>query len=315
MCVIAAKPAGVKWLSEKEMKSCFTSNSNGAGIAWYEDGKVWIKKGYFKWKTLWQDLKKYEECPVLLHCRLATHGSISTKNCHPFALTNGLVMAHNGIISIDPLEKDMTDSESFGKKYISRFSARQIKTPAVKELLEQAIGAGKIALLEQNGKFIILNEGYGLEHEGIWFSNDSFKPREKIVYQFPTTFRWEDNYWERPYMSQKYPSSTGNKKEHAKCSVCGFLDDKIYMNEIHGKYVCSECFAVMDDDDIGFLADEKESKDEFIECDYCGANLKSKEAINYGGFLLCPSCYQEVAESDEECRQFFGKSTPVEKIA
>jgi hypothetical protein len=186
MCIIAAKPMGLPWPGMKYMRNCFKNNSDGAGIAWADADGLHIKKGYFAWKPLWQDLKALEEYPVLLHCRLATHGSISEANCHPFLLKNGLAMAHNGIISIPPLVPDMTDSESFGKKCLEPFMVEELLEQRMIDTLETAIGSSKIVMLHGSGAFILLNGHMGEEFEGVWFSNNGY--REHLYYGWPSAY-------------------------------------------------------------------------------------------------------------------------------
>ncbi|GHT63696.1 hypothetical protein FACS1894110_01960 [Spirochaetia bacterium] len=182
-----SKTGGIAWPGMKYMKNCFINNSDGAGVAWADADGLHIKKGYFEWPSLWQDLKTLEAYPVLLHCRFATHGSINEANCHPFLLKNGLAIAHNGIISIKPLEPDMTDSESFGKKCIEPFTVEELLTQRMVDTLETAIGSSKIVMLHGSGVFIILNGQMGEEFGGVWFSNDGY--RGQIYYGLSPAYR------------------------------------------------------------------------------------------------------------------------------
>ena len=179
MCVIAVKPAGIDWPAVKYLKSCYSNNPHGAGIAWVDEAGLHVKKGYFGWRRLWHDLRVLEPYSVVLHCRIATHGSVSAENCHPFMLSNGVAMAHNGIINIKPAQKNMTDSETFGRQVLERFSVEGLEEPHIRWLLEQAIGYSKVVLLKNDGKTIILNRDLGETFQGVWFSNNSFEPYEK----------------------------------------------------------------------------------------------------------------------------------------
>ena len=179
MCVIAVKPAGVKWPPVKYLRNCYWSNPDGAGLAWVDAKGLHIKKGYFTWASLQQEFAALRDYPVILHCRIATHGSVSTQNCHPFLLSNGVAMAHNGIIDVEPMDKDMTDSETFGKRFIEKFTLEELGQPHIKELLELSIGYSKIALLSKDGTITILNEHLGDTFKGVLFSNESFEDRRK----------------------------------------------------------------------------------------------------------------------------------------
>jgi glutamine amidotransferase len=181
MCVIAVKPEGVKWPGKQYMRNCFTNNSDGAGVAWADGSGLHVEKGFFAWEALWKKLRQIEEFPAMLHCRLATHGSISRQNCHPFRLGNGVVMAHNGIISTAAVreiiaENNMTDSEAFGRLYIGPVAPAVLDEPGTQESLEDFIGSGNlIALLKPDGRFIILNRQYGRVFRKVWFSNGSYQ--------------------------------------------------------------------------------------------------------------------------------------------
>jgi hypothetical protein len=202
------------------MRNCFLNNSDGAGIAWVDENALHIEKGYFEWKPLWKKLKSLEPFPVMLHCRLATHGSIKAANCHPFLLSNGMAMAHNGILDIKPMRPDMTDSETFGKLVLEKFTLHDMRKERISTLLSMAIGGSKIALLDNSGQFEFLNEHLGVEFEGIWFSNDSFDDWYDIYYLPPRNRSvnhskkgpafYEDNFKDPFFAPEDLPPSWNN---------------------------------------------------------------------------------------------------------
>jgi glutamine amidotransferase len=221
MCIIAVKPAGVSWLSHRQMRNCFINNPDGAGLAWVDEDGIHVSKGYFKWQQLYRDMKVLADYPAMVHFRLATHGSISTNNCHPFILSNGGIFAHNGIIPIKPLEKDMTDSETFGKQFLEKFTLEELEKPHIKELLESYIGRNnKISILKPDGNFIILNKHCGIEYQDIWFSNDSFD-------YFIDYFTMSDH---RSKKKKKYKDN-GNLWDDYFNEQYGFLNDPFYVSD------------------------------------------------------------------------------------
>ena len=54
-------------------------------------------------------LKRKIDEEVIIHFRLATHGSVSIKNCHPFRIGD-YWFAHNGVLPIRSIN-DRTDSQ------------------------------------------------------------------------------------------------------------------------------------------------------------------------------------------------------------
>jgi predicted glutamine amidotransferase len=196
MCVLITKPASVPWIKRKELRNCFEANPDGAGFAWYEKGEVHISKGYFDFSDLYADLLHVENFSVMLHCRIATHGSITGDNCHPFMLKNGCALAHNGVLKVMP-EGDMTDSQYFGEQYVGGFSGKELSDRRIRRLMEAAIGAGnKMALLTPEGEFIHFNRDAGITYKGIWFSNASYKAAPK--------FSFDAAWWNYPPYGYQY---------------------------------------------------------------------------------------------------------------
>jgi hypothetical protein len=167
------------------MRNCYVNNSDGAGLAWVDEDGLHVRKGYFNWSELWKDMRGLKDYPAVLHCRLATHGSVRAENCHPFLLNNGVAAAHNGVISVAPLDADMTDSESFAIKYIEPWTVEELRTDKVRGLLEQALGShNKMALLDASGQITLLNGEGGVEFKDVWFSNDSYAEDYFASYTF-----------------------------------------------------------------------------------------------------------------------------------
>ena len=86
MCVIASLPRG-KNVSNKDLDQMWKRNPDGGGIAWIEDGKIQVYKT-MKLKDFKQKFKeitsKYGDSDILIHMRIATHGSVCLENNHPF---------------------------------------------------------------------------------------------------------------------------------------------------------------------------------------------------------------------------------------
>lgn len=105
MCVIYANYSGIPSLDE--LKKGEERNSDGAGIAWVEDGKVYWEKGLDA-PGIHEVLKKVK-LPNMVHFRNATIGPPTPPMTHPFPLTprvplflkgysEGGVLMHNGTL-------------------------------------------------------------------------------------------------------------------------------------------------------------------------------------------------------------------------
>ena len=152
------------------------NNPDGAGYAYVDDfGVVQMVKA-----ASYEEIKEqmsadldnfYERTSFLIHFRIATHGSVCGANSHPFRLSHGGVMIHNGILSIKGLPKGVSDSKYFANNVLSKLPQNWYRTPHWTDYMEQCIGThNKIVCLYPDG-FRILNEQGGIWKEGIWYSN------------------------------------------------------------------------------------------------------------------------------------------------
>lgn len=110
MCCILYIPAGVETPKINTLESVYLANRHGIGFADSDgnSGKTLSFRHFTK-----QIQKRRKEAACIIHFRLATHGSISEKNCHPFYDEgSGVWFAHNGVLPISSHD-DMTDSEIF----------------------------------------------------------------------------------------------------------------------------------------------------------------------------------------------------------
>lgn len=143
-----------------------------------------VQQGWEKpsmYKTLHQNkfIKKYQEvldsydyrvCSMYIHARIKTHGTHRIENCHGWK-SNGLIFAHNGILSIANRD-DMTDSETF---------FRDIFSPAyevggwdlAERTINAVIGTSKFVFMDDKGD--IRHYGRYIEDDGLLFSNGTYK--------------------------------------------------------------------------------------------------------------------------------------------
>jgi len=190
MCVIVYKPKGVDIDMEK-LQLCWEHNKHGAGLMFAEDGVLRVAKGFMKWRSFKRyikrtKIKRLNKLPVVFHFRIATHGSIDPRNCHPFQMNDSLAMAHNGVmqnIGI-PEGEDISDSEAFLNRYVrDAFSSISIDALSngmpINELFSKFIGSSKLVFMDNDGDVAIVNEGAGTWLEGTWHSNMLWKPYVK----------------------------------------------------------------------------------------------------------------------------------------
>lgn len=110
MCCILYIPAGVATPTIDTLESVYLCNRHGIGFA-DADGNSFKTLSFRRFTKEIQRRNKDAAC--IIHFRLATHGSISEKNCHPFyEKDHDIWFAHNGVLPIAS-KNDMTDSEIF----------------------------------------------------------------------------------------------------------------------------------------------------------------------------------------------------------
>ena len=199
MCVIAYAAKGVD-ISEKEFRTCFANNPDGAGFMIYDPQKkkVHIRKGFMKFDELWNAVKDLpNDKDRVFHFRIATSGKVSPECCHPFVLTDNLDemrqtdvysdigFSHNGVMAdftpSEALNAPYSDTMHFGAEilYPLRF---KLYDESTQYLLKKAMGTNKYAILGKKGA-IILGTWNTSKDTGVQYSNTSYEER-KTVYSY-----------------------------------------------------------------------------------------------------------------------------------
>lgn len=166
MCVLIVKPAGVKMPSYDLLKQAYQANPHGCGFA--------TKYDYFKTLSFDTFMKRLssvgDDEDVIIHFRLATHGSIKRANCHPFKKGN-IYFAHNGILNITPIG-DKTDSETAFIKYIYPAIVKYgLGSPECDDVVFSLLGYSKFAILQEDNVRLF---GDFTQVDGVYYSNLRF---------------------------------------------------------------------------------------------------------------------------------------------
>ena len=177
MCIAITKPAGVE-LFKTTLQRSFESNSDGAGFAYEEDGKVIIEKGFFTFEDFLSAYTPHGNKQCLVHFRIRTHGKLDKDMCHPFEINDHLAMIHNGIIN-DHGTNETSDTHEFIEELIKpmivSYGDQILSDPAFKKIIEKYVGASKLMFLNGETKeFIIYNRQMCHQNSGCIFSNYSY---------------------------------------------------------------------------------------------------------------------------------------------
>ena len=98
MCVIVtAVPDAMP--EPEDILAMSETNHDGGGVSWWDGERLRVFKNVDPLKVVgfifshWAQLR---DAPCLIHYRLATHGAVEPRNCHPFHTERGYI-AHNGV--------------------------------------------------------------------------------------------------------------------------------------------------------------------------------------------------------------------------
>ena len=184
MCIAIYNPITAEELPKYTLETCRENNSDGMGLAWAYDGKLYTYKTMENFEAFYNVYKAVRKIGVdiALHFRIATHGSVTVERCHPFMVgeaEGGLAVIHNGIIgSTTPAKDDVrSDTEIFCQEVLSHLPAGElVRNFYLVEMLEDFIGTyNKVIVLHSSGESVILNRQQGETVGDNWFSNDSYK--------------------------------------------------------------------------------------------------------------------------------------------
>lgn len=186
MCVLVAKAKNARKITEQEIINCANSNPDGFGMAWVENGKVKTMRTFKVKDIIRKNNELRDDQAIIYHFRIATHGSISKKNCHPFlSKEQNIAFAHNGILGIEN-HGDWTDSETaFRFLFLPILKHNSISSSAFNNAIETIIGSSKFAFL-QGGETLTTFGNFIKEDGGILFSNSSYKSNKWLDFKsFP----------------------------------------------------------------------------------------------------------------------------------
>lgn len=249
MCIIVAKPEGVKPPSIGNLENCFDNNSHGAGYMILRKGakKVKVRKGFMSWEAFLENYQKekiQDSDIVISHFRISTSGKVDAGNCHPYVITNKKSMlrntsvntsrtavAHNGIISeLNGIDKVLNDSQLFARDYLSAPEVYNniYESEVIQSLIEGYIGSSKLAFLNHKEGLLLL--GNFIEEKGVLYSNSTYK----------SCYYYNKNLYNQDYGWGAYYSKKESKLIENKNTKDSYSDSAKYID----KWECDMCSCV-----------------------------------------------------------------------
>jgi predicted glutamine amidotransferase len=204
MCIICIKKKGVKFPSVEIVNTMCSSNPHGFSMVISDGRRARITKTLNRKKFIeyYKNAVKsydYNTSAMFIHARIKTHGSERLENCHGWR-ENGLIFAHNGILSIQN-RNDLTDSETF---------FRDIFSPAYKvggwklgeKTINAIIGTSKFVFMDDKGN--IHHYGNYICDDGILYSNSTYISYKDRVEKLYPRSRYYYNYFDSDYRQEQY---------------------------------------------------------------------------------------------------------------
>lgn len=184
MCLLIFAPKG-ETPNSARLEEAARNNPDGFGFAIHAGDRIVRHRGM----NFDQVMERFtverakHAGPAMFHLRIATHGTVNTKNCHPFYVGNDsrTVLGHNGIIPVDiPKGDQRSDTKYFSEVILpSHGGISAINSKKYRRKLGKSINGSKLVILsvDPNAKHdsIIVNEELGHWDDGIWWSNKSYQ--------------------------------------------------------------------------------------------------------------------------------------------
>lgn len=217
MCIIAFKEAGFAPLGEEVLKSCWDSNQDGAGFAyWNIEEQLWhVKKGFMTFDSFWNGysgMNFTNDDIIACHFRVGTAGNLDGGNTHPFPIcdnydtmrvtefSSNAVAIHNGVIGVaDGIASDtMAHIKTYLAPmlpYLQLSEDKEAKLPPLGDVMELVLS------LDKNKWVLLMDNTYSLhgkwdpedkKYPGVRFSNNSYKIL-RAKYRKPATTHYSNS--------------------------------------------------------------------------------------------------------------------------
>jgi len=221
-------------ISKETLLTCWEANPDGGGMLYVTDKGLQTFKEMNSFKRFFAEYSKQRKANpdsnFVLHFRIATSGKIDLNNCHPFAVNKSLSFVHNGMLSINPLNKAVSDTWTFNETILKKLPRDFYKNESYVRLLDMAVGSSKLVFLDSDNTPLIINEAAGHWKGDNWYSNNSYMPY--VPYKGIT------DHYEPKKLTDWY-----NSKNYDFCQCCHKYDLVTY-HEDWQLQVCNECISM-----------------------------------------------------------------------
>lgn len=208
--------------TREQLTTASCKNPHGFGYAIVAGDKIISNRGMSAKKIINEFLamrEKYPDGYAMWHARLATHGVKNELNCHPFMVGgvggSGMIyLAHNGMLDIEPAKGDKrSDTRIFAEDWLPSIGVKSLDNPYMMELISSWAHGSKICVLSVDPgldyQMYLINEHLGKWVDGIWWSNEGYKPAPiytpTTTYTTSTAWQADENYDKQFYSDDDEP--------------------------------------------------------------------------------------------------------------
>lgn len=232
MCIIVHIPTNQPPPSETILKGCYQKNPDYCGFMWAENEKVSVRR-FRKFEEFYRTfLEEHRrvggESPMTIHFRLASAGSVSMDNAHPFKVSDQLAFVHNGTINKAEMDKEypnvhMSDTHKLNKFIMKHLPPDFQDHPELMALLASFTSPSRLLIMRGDKKVSIIGDNvYGANWKnGCWYSCaiPTYVPPKEIV------------------VAAKPPAT-----KHSLCDSCNvFTKVSAVSYEGVSVYLCNDC--------------------------------------------------------------------------
>lgn len=177
MCVALYAPAKGKLISLTDFKLMRSDNPDGMGMMWSENGKLHIVRRRRRLGRFWQQYRSLHEQgkDVVVHFRLATHGTTGVENVHPVQVNEQLAFVHNGVLFGYSDADERSDTRQFSDTVLRHLPSDWYKRNDSWEWVSYLTTGSRLIFLDAEGVVKIMHEKMGDWIGGNWYSNTWFK--------------------------------------------------------------------------------------------------------------------------------------------
>ena len=171
MCLIMRLNRQSEPLTRAESDDIYRRNSDGIGIV-SPSGRVIARTLVRDADHAWSLVSGVRD--GWIHWRLATHGTVSSDNVHPFDVGHGCALLHNGILRGgwgDALRSDTAHYASALRDVVTRHGVKRTLADAGYRRALVQPGSVLVVVGPHLDGGQIISDRDGVQHKGRWYSN------------------------------------------------------------------------------------------------------------------------------------------------